>query len=122
MPDDNTVRDWMGREDIGESVSGAIARAREAGEDAIVQQAMDEIDRDPVLIPTQFGMKVDPGDVALRKLRFEGRFKLLSKWNPKRWGDKVQLADADGNKLPESRVTLTDAQLEALAAKALDRG
>lgn len=34
-----------------------------------------------------------------RKFKFEARMKLLSKWDPRRYGDKVQLADADGNVL-----------------------
>lgn len=87
MPCTATVRNWI---DEDEGVSSAIARAREDGEDAIVQDAMDQIDADPAMISTQFGEKVDPGDVALRKLRFESRLKLLSKWNPRRWGDRIE--------------------------------
>lgn len=32
-----------------------------------------------------------------RKLKIETRMKLLAKWDPARYGDKVQLADAEGN-------------------------
>jgi len=96
MPEPTTVRRWANDDD---QVSFAIAHAREVGEDEIAQQGMDEIDRPPEYIGTQFGQKVDPGDVALRKLRFEGRMKLLAKWNPKRWGEMVKHANADGSKL-----------------------
>jgi hypothetical protein len=36
----------------------------------------------------QFG-KIDPGWVAHQKLRAEHRLKLLAKWNPKKYGDKL---------------------------------
>jgi hypothetical protein len=41
------------------------------------------------------------GDVARDKLRVETRLKLLAKWNPKKYGDNMQLrhADAEGGKL-----------------------
>jgi transposase-like protein len=91
MPDDDTVRAWMDREDVGEHVSQVIARAREQGEDAIAVQALEILDAPPVMTQTKYGEQVDSGDVALRKARFDGRIKLLSKWNPKRWGDKVDL-------------------------------
>ena len=44
------------------------------------------------------------GDVQRDKLLIETDFKLLSKFNPKRWGDSTQLrhADADGAKLDTS--------------------
>lgn len=35
-----------------------------------------------------------------RKLQIDTRLKLLAKWDPKRFGDRVQLADAEGNNLP----------------------
>ena len=91
MPNDDTVRDWMERDDIGPEVSRAIARAREQGEDAIALQALEIIDEPPRMEETKFGEKVDSGDVALRRIRFEGRLKLLAKWNPKRWGDRQQI-------------------------------
>ena len=40
------------------------------------------------------------GDVQRDKLIIDTDMKLLAKWDPRRYGDKVQLADADGNKLP----------------------
>lgn len=92
MPHDDTVRDWMAHETLGPVVAPAIARAREQGEDAIALEALAIIDEPPAMVATQFGEKVDAGDVALRKVRFDGRMKLLSKWNPRRWGDKLELA------------------------------
>ena len=34
------------------------------------------------------------------KLIIDTDLKLLAKWSPRLYGDKVQLADADGEKLP----------------------
>lgn len=56
------------------------------------------------------------GDVQRDKLIIDTDLKLLAKWDPRRYGDKVQLADADGNKLPAHQ--LSDAELLAIIAKA----
>lgn len=89
---DDTVRDWAKAD---EEFSRAIARAREAGEDAIAHR----------LRRTARGRGADAGgdstgDVQRDRLIVETDLKLLAKFNPKRWGDKVQHADADGNRLP----------------------
>lgn len=89
MPDPSTVWDWQKADT---AISQAIARAREQGEDAIALQALEIIDSPPAMVSTKYGEQVDSGDVALRRVRFEGRLKLLAKWNPKRWGDKLELA------------------------------
>lgn len=83
MPGLTTVWDW---EQAHEGVSEAIARAREAGEHVIGADCLaiaDDREDDP----------------ASRRVRVETRLKLLAKWNPRKWGDKVQHADADGEKL-----------------------
>ena len=75
MPNDDTIRNWM---DEDSSVSRVIARAREAGEDSIAADCLtiaDDLTDDP----------------ASRRVRTETRLKLLAKWNPKRWGDKLDL-------------------------------
>lgn len=70
-----TVWNWQ---DSDEAVSLAIARAREIGGDAIAVQALaiaDEREEDP----------------ASRRVMVETRLKLLAKWHPKRYGDKIEL-------------------------------
>lgn len=97
MPDDDTVRAWMDREDIGEHVSRAIARARALGFDAIAADALRIADT-PVLGETvrdsdKEGRTVTQEDMlGHRKLQVETRLKLLAKWDPKRYGDKLELA------------------------------
>lgn len=74
MPDPSTVWDWQqSKPDVAQS----IARAREIGEDVIAADCLrivDNTDEDP----------------ASRRVRADTRLKLLAKWNPKRWGEKVQ--------------------------------
>jgi hypothetical protein len=74
-----TVFRWM---DENPSFAADIARARDIGADAIADEAF---------------MIADTGnmdDTNRARLRVETRLKLLAKWNPKRYGDKLQL-DAD---------------------------
>lgn len=83
LPDYSTIWDWR---QADEAFSQAIARARDSGADAIADEAAQILDADPER--GQDG-KIDPAWVQLQRLRAEGRLKLLAKWNPKKYGDKV---------------------------------
>jgi hypothetical protein len=93
-----TVYDWMVRDDealgVGRGVglSAAIARAREIGQDAIAEQIFLDINSEPERIMSEGGGRIDPGYVQWQKAKAEIGLKLLAKWNPKRYGDRVQLA------------------------------
>jgi hypothetical protein len=65
-----------------------IARAREAGEDIIAADTLRIVDEPPPITPMG---TTDSGHVAWAKSRAEARLKLLAKWNPKKWGDKIEL-------------------------------
>jgi hypothetical protein len=93
FPHPSVWRDWC---DADEALAIAYARAREAGEDVIAEECLAIIDEPPARLLTAEGPRVDPGDVNHRRLRFEGRLKLLAKWNPKRWGDKVDVTSGGG--------------------------
>lgn len=84
-PHPSTVRDWVNAD---EDLSRRFARARADGFDAIAEEALDIADGDPGTTPTG---TVDGAEVMNRKLRIETRLKLLAKWDPKRYGDKVQV-------------------------------
>ena len=86
MPGASTVRAWAMDVDW---VASAIARARDLGADAIAEQAFEILDMPPAYKTTEGGQSIDQGDVANRKLQVEGRLKLLAKWNPKRYGDRI---------------------------------
>ena len=76
MPDARKVREWQ-EEDA--ALSADIARAREAG--------FDQIARDALAIADSA-----EGDTQRDKLRVDTRLKLLAKWDPKRYGEKLDLA------------------------------
>lgn len=88
----STVYLWMEKD---EDFAQRFARAREIGQEVIAEEALSITDEPPERILTEQGDKVDPGYVAWAKNRAELRLKLLAKWNPKRWGDKVDLT-SDG--------------------------
>jgi len=95
MPADRTVREWA---DTDEELSAAIARAREAGFDQIALDALaiaDEVD-DRDTIVTERGEMPNKEWIMRSKLRVETRLKLLSKWDPKRYGDRLAIAGDEG--------------------------
>jgi hypothetical protein len=91
MPHPSTVRDWMKAD---EAVSLAIARAREDGEDWLAAECLEIADdgrRD--YVPTDDGRGVvDHDHIQRSKLRIDTRLKLLAKWNPKKYGERLALA------------------------------
>ena len=101
-----TVYDWMYRDDKevaaggGVGLSGAIARARDLGYEAIAEECLLIADN-PLYgqkqVMTDQGTATTVEDMlGHRKLQIETRLKLLAKWNPKKYGDRVALAgDAD---------------------------
>lgn len=90
MPGVQTVYDWMGSKP---GVSVAIARAREVGEDVIAADCLNIADDNGNDIRyTEQGVEITDNDVIQRaKLRIDTRLKLLAKWNPKKWGEKVDV-------------------------------
>lgn len=77
MPSYSSVYAWQQqRQDISE----AIARARDEGEDLIAANCRN-IAR---------GKEGSSNDVVRDKLIIETDLKLLAKWNPKKYGDKIQ--------------------------------
>lgn len=80
MPGVTTVWEWQqSRPELSES----IARARELGFDAIATDCLAIADD-------------TEGDPQRDRLRVDTRLKLLSKWDPKRYGDKLALGQAEG--------------------------
>jgi hypothetical protein len=98
-----TWYDWMKAD---ADLSERFARAREAGFDAIARDALDIADDEPGTTPQG---TVDGAEVMHRKLRIETRLKLLAKWDPKRYGDKLELAGDAKAPLTVHVVKLTDA-------------
>ena len=95
MPALRTVYDWM---DADEEFSARIARAREMGWDQIAIDALNIADEvtDQDSIETKFGEIPNKEWLMRSKLRVETRLKLLAKWDPKRYGEMIKHAGADG--------------------------
>lgn len=117
-----TVYDWMYQDDaLGEAgvgLSAAIARAREVGQDAIAEQIWVEINQEPERILSEGGGRIDPGYVQWQKAKAEIGLKLLAKWNPKRYGDKIAVGGDPGNPVQtQVDVSLFDTLLTTLEAR-----
>lgn len=88
-----TVHQWRKSD---KAFDEAFLRARDDGFDAIAEETLSIVDTPPERTATENGDKVDSGHVAWLKNRAEQRLKLLAKWDPRRYGDRVTLAgDAD---------------------------
>lgn len=82
----NTVYDWL---DKDEDFAVRFARARERGADAIAQEALDIVDTFP-LASGEDG-KLDSAHVTWLRNRAEYRIKLLAKWFPQKYGDRLDV-------------------------------
>ena len=131
MPAWQTIYDWMYRDDAlgaeGVGLSKAIARAREIGYDKLAEECLELADT-PALFE-KVVETVDPtgkthvavtrsDDVNARRLQVETRLKLLAKWNPKRYGDRVTMAgDAENPVSVQADLSFFDAILKNMEAK-----
>lgn len=92
MPPWRTVYEWQAAHP---EFLARIAHAREMGEEAIFQDCLNIADNPLIgeeIEESENGMKVKRGDMlGHRKLQIETRLKLLAKWNPRKWGDKIDL-------------------------------
>lgn len=93
MPHVATIFRWgQGDSEEARFVSQSIAQAREEGEEQIAIDCLhiaDDNGKDTRIL--EDGTEVTNGDVIQRsKLRIDTRLKLLAKWNPKKWGDKIE--------------------------------
>jgi hypothetical protein len=105
-PSYSTVYDWL---EVDAAQSTRFAHARDIGEAVISQECLEIADNTQVgEIVTQKAdgsQEIKSADmIEHRKLRIETRLKLLAKWNPKKWGDKVQteVSGPDGGPIQAS--------------------
>lgn len=87
-PHYSTVYDWLLKDD---EFAQRFARARDIGADVIAEDALAIIDATPDRVISDKSNAVDSGYVSWQKARAEFRLKLLAKWNPKKYGDKLDL-------------------------------
>lgn len=96
MPAWRTVYDWMNDRP---QFAARFARAREVGFDAIAQQALEIADTPLEGVRIEIDSEGNSKEVCEdmlghRKLQIETRLKLLAKWSPTKYGDKLQLGGA----------------------------
>jgi hypothetical protein len=86
-PNPSTI--WRWSEDDPEFAQG-IARARLAGFDVIAEDCLNIADDNGQDTRYADGKDIVDADVIQRaKLRIETRLKLLAKWDPKRYGERI---------------------------------
>lgn len=87
MPTWQTIYRWMAE---NADLSNRIAHAREAGFDAIAEECLEIADETAFdTVSTEHGDRANTEWISRSKLRVETRLKLLAKWDPKRYGDKI---------------------------------
>jgi len=97
MPAVRTVSDWK---KASEAFSADFVRAREEGFDQIAADCLDIADETSNdTLSTEHGDRPNTEWISRSKLRIDTRLKLLAKWDPKRYGDKIDLnhGGQDGN-------------------------
>ena len=112
MPSWRTVYRWLEK---NESLMSRFARARELGHDAISEECLDIADdsrNDWMQKELDNGRVIDvlnSEHVQRSKLRIETRLKLLAKWNPKKYGERIDLnhGGQKDNQLPPATVIVT---------------
>ena len=98
MPAWTAIYAWAA---IDKALSERIAQAREQGYDAIAEDLLAIADT-PLMGETETssanGLTITRQDMlGHRKLQIETRLKLLAKWDPKRFGEKLSLAGDEKN-------------------------
>jgi len=87
MPQADTFRAWV-IDDI-DGISSRSARAYEIGHDAIADECVMIADEVPPMNPITGAY--DSGAVQHKRLRIDTRMRLLGKWAPKKYGDKIDV-------------------------------
>ena len=86
-PNRRTIYNWLEKDD-GDFIA-RFAHARDMGADAIAEECLEIIDAPPPLCGSEGNTRLDPAAVQMQKNRVEARLKLLAKWNPKKYGERV---------------------------------
>jgi hypothetical protein len=107
-----TVNDWRAQD---KDIAAQFDEARELGYDAIAADCLEIADdgsRD--YTTTTDGREVPDHDhISRSKLRIETRLKLLAKWDPRRYGDKVQHSNDPDNPLPAPQFIIQPVAVKA---------
>lgn len=99
-PSHTLIYEWI---DADKEFGLRFARARDAGHDSIAEECLEiSDDGSNDTYETEDGERVNSDHIQRSKLRVWTRLQLLAKWNPKKYGDKVQneVSGPDGGPIP----------------------
>ena len=119
-----TVNDWRAQD---ESIAAQFDEARELGYDAIAAQCVNIADTPQLGVIEKLELVTDKDGgskmvvterrnedmLGHRKLQIETRLKLLAKWDPRRYGDKVQHSNDPDNPLPAPQFIIQPVAVKA---------
>ena len=100
MPALDTVMKWRQND---KEIDIKVGRARDLGYDALAVQCLEIMDEEPERVPTT-GAK-DSAHVQWQKARVETRLKLLACWDPRKYGNKVDVTSG-GNPVPAPTIVM----------------
>jgi len=129
MPPYRTLYSWIERD---ADLAAHIARAREIGYDSIAEECLeiadnasnDWVDREqfnPRTKRPEMVRVVDQEHIQRSKLRIETRLKLLAKWRPAKYGERVAVTGAADGAPIKTEGTGSDALLEIIRNMELRR-
>lgn len=100
-----TIYRWL---DLDPEFKLRFAHARDLGFDAIAEEALEIADTPMEGVKTEhsaMGTKEVREDMlGHRKLQIETRLKLLAKWSPKKYGERVDHTSSDGSLSPKPSI------------------
>ena len=88
-----TIYKWLEKD---ESFRTAFARARDTGCEVLFEECLEIIDQPPALCGSEGNTRIDPAFINMQNNRVQTRMKMLAKFNPKKYGDKLGV-EAEGN-------------------------
>lgn len=123
MPETRTVGLWK---EANANFASDFARARDAGFDAIADECIRIANTPLEGVRTEIsddGKTKEVRDDMLghRKLQIETRLKLLAKWDPRRYGDRIHTEFSGEIGVKKSAADMTDEELAAIAARKQDK-
>lgn len=106
-----TFYEWLR---IDQQIAEMYDKAREAGLDVLAEDCIKIAEEDIDKVEA----KRDPAHIAHQKLRIDTRLRLLGKWSPKKYGDKVEVSgNADQPVVVENKMPITELMDAIFAAQ-----
>lgn len=119
MPAWRTVYDWLAADS---EFAARFARARVAGFDALAEQCLEIADDETHdWVMSKKGVVADEVAIGRARLRVDTRLKLLAKWDPKRYGERIDVGNAEGKAFEIADTGEAATKIASLLATAASR-